>query len=331
MPRAQDLRPGGTSWTVSAGDARLRLDKFLAAPERLGSRGRVVAALDKRKVFVNDAQVGRREAGALVRAGDVVRVWIDRPGSAHRSTPRSAGDLQILYEDAVLLVVNKPAGLLAVPLERKRTAPSAFDYLEDHLRSRGKRKPLVVHRIDRDTSGVVVFAKTSRAQEQLKEQFRRREPERVYWAIVYGQPHPAAGTWRDYLVWDTDALIQKRTRPGDPRGKEAITHYRIVEALANASLLEMRLETGKRNQIRMQAQLHGHTLVGEKRYVPGSDALRPIEFPRQALHARRLSFRHPTDQRLVSFDAPLPGDFAALLTRLRRAGRRAPAGRTRSS
>jgi 23S rRNA pseudouridine1911/1915/1917 synthase len=176
----------------------------------------------------------------------------------------------------------------------------------------------VVHRIDRDTSGLVLFAKSGAAQLALKEQFKRRQPERVYHAVVYGVPSPASGTWHDHLVWDMKALIQKETSPRDPRGKEAVSHYRVVERLAGASLIEVRLVTGKRNQIRIQARLRSHTLVGEARYVYGPDALRPIAFPRQALHAHRLTFRHPVDDREMAFVAPMPDDMAALIARLRR-------------
>ena len=129
---------------------------------------------------------------------------------------------------------------------------------------------------------------------------------------------PAAGTWRDVLVWDKDSLIQRATHPDDTRGKEAIAHYRVIETFAATSLIEVRLHTGKRNQIRIQARLRGHTLVGEQRYTYGPDEIRPIEFPRQALHAHRLAFQHPVDGRELRFEAPLPEDFAELLKRLRR-------------
>jgi 23S rRNA pseudouridine1911/1915/1917 synthase len=324
-----ESRVRGTAWVAQRVDAGVRLDKFLAAPDRLGSRGRVIEAIDKGKVFVNDEEASRRRAGTLLRAGDVVRVWLDRPGSARRRPRASfeAGRVEIVYEDAALLVVNKPAGLLSVPLGRQPDADSAYDHLETHLRPRGKRKPLVVHRIDRDTSGLVVFARDARAQARLKDQFRRREPERVYLAVVYGQPEPAVGIWRDHLVWDSTSLIQKRTRAGDPAGKEAISRYRVIERLEGASLVEVRLVTGKRNQIRLQARLRGHTLVGEQRYVYGPDALRSIEFARQALHAHRLSFQHPVDGRTLTFEAPLPQDMAALVARLRTPA--TPAARSR--
>lgn len=307
-------------FVVAAAAEGARLDRFLAGAAQLGSRQRASRALERGKVFVNDAEATPADAGRRVHTGDRVRVWMDRPGSAHRRWGRAGGAegrLQIVYEDPVLIVVNKPAGLLTVPLPRRGDEPCVEEQLAVHLRSRGKRKPLVVHRIDRDTSGLVVFATRAEAQNRLKSQFRRHEPERLYLAIVYGIPSPASGTWRDRLVWDQAALIQKETHPRDPRGKDAVSDYRVVERFASASLLEVRLKTGKRNQIRLQSRLRGHTLVGEQRYVYGPDDLRPIDFPRQALHSYRLAFRHPVTGQQLSFEAPLPGDMSELIARLR--------------
>jgi 23S rRNA pseudouridine1911/1915/1917 synthase len=307
---------------VQADEKEIRLDKFLAAADRLGSRKRVATALERGKVFVNDVEVSLADASRRLREGDVIRVWTDRPGSARRHTgPFDIGQLKVLFEDDLLVVVDKPAGLLTVPLPDNDPALSVFVLLQEHFHSHRRRRPLVVHRIDRDTSGLVVFAKTLRAQETLKEQFRRREPQRVYLAIVYGHPSPPSGTWRDVLVWDKAALIQRETHPSDPRGKEAVADYRVLEAFAETSLIEVRLQTGKRNQIRIQARLRGHTLVGEQRYVYGPAEIRPIKFPRQALHAHRLVFRHPADGRELRFEALLPDDLDELLTRLRRDAR----------
>jgi len=164
---------------------------------------------------------------------------------------------------------------------------------------------------------LVVFAKDAVAQGRLKGQFKRHVVERVYQAVVYGRPEPPAGTWRDRLVWDQRALIQKETHPRDPNGMDAVSHYRVLEPFGAASLIEVRLETGKRNQIRIQARLRGHTLVGERRYVYGPDELRPIQFERQALHAYRLAFEHPMSGELLRFEAPIPPDFDDLLARLR--------------
>jgi 23S rRNA pseudouridine1911/1915/1917 synthase len=305
-------------WVVGPEEAGIRLDKFLAAPDRVGSRGRAASALGRGKVIVNGRDATLDDAGRGLVPGDVVRLWMDRPGSSKPRRAAPIADLEVLYEDDALYVVNKPAGLLSVPLPRREAAPSVYDFIEQHLRGRGKRRPLIVHRIDRDTSGLVVFAKDEATQLHIKAQLRRHEPERVYLAVVYGHPDPPEGTWRDHMVWDDEALIQKETHPRDPRAKEAISAYRVIESFRDASLIEVRLHTGKRNQIRLQARLRGHTLVGERRYVFGPDELRPIEFPRQALHAYRLAFAHPRDGRPMHFEAPMPEDMKALLNRLRR-------------
>ena len=312
-------RVSRAEWVVNAAEAGARLDRFLATPSRLGSRSRASDAIRRGKIFLNDREATPHDGGHLLAPGDIVRLWMDRPGSAVAARrPAPVADLDIVFEDDSLIVVDKPAGLLSVPLERKSGAPSAFDQIEEYLRPFGRRRPHVVHRIDQDTSGLVVFAKSAAVQSALKAQFRRREPHRVYLALVYGHPDPAAGLWRDHLVWDVKALVQKATHPRDPRATEAISEYSIRERFRDASLLEVRLVTGRRNQIRLQARLRGHQLVGERRYTYGPDTLRTIKFERNALHAWRLEFRHPVDARPLAFEAPLPRDFAALLARLRK-------------
>jgi 23S rRNA pseudouridine1911/1915/1917 synthase len=307
----------GESWTVEAPDEGLRLDKFLASPARLGSRARVASALSRGKIFLNDAEATPANASRRMVRGDVVRVWMDRPGSAR---PRLGafvdGDLHVLHEDDDLIVVDKPPGILTVPLDRRAQAPSILDLLAQHWRSH-RRQPLVVHRIDRDTSGLVLFAAHERAQRHLKQQFLRREPERVYRAVLHGRVEPDAGHWRDRLVWSDKALIQREARDDDPRGADAISAYRVLERFDAATLLEIRLETGKQNQIRVQAQLRGHPLVGERRYVTAEAGETRILFPRQALHAQALAFRHPADDRPLRFEAPLPKDLQKLLATLR--------------
>ena len=303
-----------SQWTVTNEEAGLRLDKYLAAPGRLGSRGRASTALAKGKVFLDGKEALSDAGSRTLSAGQRVLVWHDRPGSAKvRLGAHKAHGLDILFEDAALIVINKPAGVLTVPLPHRPEAVSVQEQIESHLRSRGKRRPHVVHRIDRDTSGLVVFAKDARSEARLKDQFRQRTAERVYQAIVYGHPSPESGTWRDRMVWDDDALIQKQTHPRDPSGKDAICHYRVLRKFQETSLIEVRLVTGKRNQIRLQARLRGHTLVGEQRYTYGPRELRPVPFSRQALHAWRLKFTHPVDDRPLEFEAQLPQDLRELL------------------
>ena len=305
------------TWIVEAADAGLRLDKFLAAEGRLGSRGRAYEALQRGKIFLNDAEATPKDARFKLKTGDGVRLWMDRPGSSRRTSqrPPRAGELPIVYEDEALVVVNKPAGLLSVPLPRREEAASVEDELVEYLRSK-KRRPFVVHRIDRDTSGLVMFATRSDAQATLKDQFRRHEAERIYLALVYGVPSPAKGVWRDHLVWDQESLIQKETSSKDPHASEASCEYEVLDTYDGASLLEVALITGRRNQIRLQARLRGHTLVGEQRYVYGPQDMRHIEFERQALHAWRLGFVHPLSGKPMRFEAPLPPDMEALIETL---------------
>ena len=314
----------GESWTVEGPDEGLRLDKFLAAPARLGSRARVASALSRGKIFLNSTEATPADASRRMVRGDVLRVWMDRPGSARsRLGAFIDGDLHVLHEDNDLIVVNKPPGILTVPLERRAGAPSIVDLLAQHWRSH-RRQPLVVHRIDRDTSGLVLFAAHERAQRHLKQQFLRREPERVYWAVVHGRLEPDAGEWRDRLTWSDKALIQREARANDPRAVPAVSAYRVLERFGNTTLVEVRLETGKQNQIRVQAQLRGHSLVGERRYVSAEADGAEIPFSRQALHAQALAFRHPADDRPLRFEAPLPKDLLKLLNRLRSEARKEP-------
>lgn len=310
-------------WTIAEAQAGVRLDKFLAAADRLGSRSKAATALEKGKVLLNGDDTAASDASRLLRAGDVVRLWTDRPGSARRKLGAFVdGELRVVYEDEALVVVDKPPGLLSVPLERKGEYRSVVDLLERHLRSHQRTRPYVVHRIDRDTSGLVLFAKTAAAQSELKAQFTQREPERVYWAFVYGVPEPPSATWRDLLKWDDKLLVQKAVGPRNPDGVEALSTFRTLEPFDGAAWIEVRLTTGKRNQIRIQAALRGHPLIGEVRYVYEPVPSPVIPCPRQALHAARLGFRHPTDGRPLAFESPLPEDLQALLSTLRRASRR---------
>ena len=194
-------------------------------PSALGSRARAVAALERGKVFVNDREVTLADAATRAR-GRRRRAPVDGPAGQRQAPPRPApqsASSTILYEDEALIVVNKPAGLLAVPLERKSDAPSVYDRsrITSGRAAGGGRSSCIGSIATRP--GWCCSRRTRAAQARLKEQFKRREPERVYWAVVYGHPTPPPGTWRDHLVWDQKALIQKETHPRDPRGTEAIS------------------------------------------------------------------------------------------------------------
>jgi 23S rRNA pseudouridine1911/1915/1917 synthase len=313
-------------WTVGEADAGKRLDGWLACQAEVGSRGRARSAIERGKVLLNLETVAFSDAGRRLRPGDRVGYWEDRPGTAHRRAreivaARSA--LSVIFEDAAVLVADKPVGMLVEPLPGEPGSEvTLLDLVTDHLRFSTRSRPHVVHRIDRDTSGLVLFARTLAARTALKAQFERHTPERVYLALLRGRVEPASGTWRDTLAWDRERLVQKRAHVREAAAKEAIARYRVLEQYRDAALVEVRLVTGKRNQIRVQAGARGHPLVGERLYTFGAAAADEgtPTLGRQALHAARLSFVHPTSNKRVTVTTPLPNDMRALVEALRGQG-----------
>ena len=302
-------------WRIRDEDAGQPLDKWLGSARRLGSLSRAWMALETGRVFVNDVEQTLADAERPLQPGDVARVWINRVDVHALPFEELPFDhLDVIHEDRHVLAVNKPAGLLSTPHPYLLREASLFDLVEEYLNAK-KRQPFIIHRIDRDTTGLVLFAKTLEAQEKARAQFERREPERIYLAVTRGVPQPESGTWRDTIKWDRKLRRFRLANQTDEFPLEAICHYRVLERFEHAALIEVRLVTGKRNQIRLQAQAHNHPLAGERVFTDGAPA--SVEFDRQALHAYRLSFRHPINNRPLKLEAPLPGDFADLLERLR--------------
>ncbi|HSH69306.1 MAG TPA: RluA family pseudouridine synthase [Deferrisomatales bacterium] len=232
---------------------------------------------------------------------------MSRPTPVRRKTPRP---YRIVHEDRHLLVIDKDPGVLSVPIPGKRSR-NLQELLDRYLESQ-KRDALPVHRIDRYTSGLVVFAKHPKARENLVRQFRARTPERVYQALVRGTVAADSGTLRHSLELTTDGFRQQVAREG---GTPAVTHYRVLERLPGATLLEVRLESGLKNQIRVQFRAAGHPLVGDRHYSHAEKSEEVLG--RQALHAWQLAFLHPDSGHPVRFEAPLPEDFERALRRLR--------------
>ncbi len=318
MAGAQTTPRGSTRWTIAVGDADLRVDAWLARRPDIGSRARAREWIERGKVFLNGVEVTFDRAGERLRAGDEIAVWQDRPGSKRprsRDLVTRRAALRVVFEDRHLLVADKPPGVLVEPLPGDAEV-TLRDLVSDYLRG---CPALVVHRIDRDTTGLVLFAKDQRAQMALKRQFERRTAARIYLAVLGGRLEHREDTWKDTLVWDKVRLVQRRARPGDARGREAIASCKVLEQFEQAALVEVRLVTGKRNQIRLQAALRRHPLVGERIYR--SAAAPDVAFPRQALHAARLAFRHPATGARLEFSAPLPADLRQLLRTLRPASR----------
>jgi len=313
-------------WIVGADAAGMRLDMWLARHGGAGSRSRAAGWLERGKVFVDGRPAGSGEASARVSTGTRVGIWIDRPGSA-KAADRVVQDqlrrLRVVLDDAEVVVADKPAGLLVEPLPgRTGEEVTLIDLLAQHLRHQPRSTLFVVHRIDRDTSGLVLFARTPGARDALKQQFERRAPLRVYQAVLEGTLRPTCGTWKDQLAWDAAKLRQRKAHATDARAKEAVADYAVLEQFDQAALVKVTLVTGKRNQIRVQAGLRGHPLLGERQYRFGS-APAPPELPhinRQALHAWCLSFRHPSTGGEVTLTAAPPADFVRLLEALRHWG-----------
>jgi 23S rRNA pseudouridine1911/1915/1917 synthase len=282
--------------------------------------------------------LSRRAAREAVRAGriDVDGVAADEPGhdvpetaklAFHPGRParyRVSTRLSVLLEDDDFVIVDKPAGLLSVPTA-ERESDTLLARTLDYLHRRFKRRPLafVVHRLDRDTSGSVVFARNRPALRFLQDLFKRHAIEREYLALVEGTV-PDSGTFSADLVADAGSARRGVARPGE-QGKRAVTRYRAIERLARATLVSVELETGRTHQIRVHFAASGHPVLGDRVYGERSResrlegrALKTPAIPRQMLHARRLGFPHPTTGKPVRAEAPLPEDFARVLESLRK-------------
>ena len=229
-----------------------------------------------------------------------------------RPKERPGRGYKVLFRDDHLVVVDKSPDLLTVPTSL-REEESLVDRLLDAERGRGIRRATLypVHRLDRDTSGLLLFARRRPAQEGLKTQFSEHTIDRRYLAVVDGRIKTDTGRFESQLVEDPRSLkVHSTKKPGE--GKPAITEYKVTERLPRATVVSVRLLTGRKNQIRVHFSEAGHPLVGDRRYGRPSDAIR-----RTALHAMRLTFTHPETGRRMSFESPLPPDFRGLLRRLR--------------
>jgi 23S rRNA pseudouridine1911/1915/1917 synthase len=214
--------------------------------------------------------------------------------------------IRIVYEDDSVIVVDKPAGLLtmATDTERERTVYAAMCAYANNKRP--AEKIFIVHRLDREASGLLVLAKTAEAKERLQEQFKDHSASRRYVAVVEGQVNPDHFTIRSHLS-ENAAYRVYSSRKGR-EGKLAITHVQVMKRNPKKTLIEVRLETGRKHQIRVHLSERGHPLVGDKTYGSGSNPIR-----RLALHAAILEFRHPRTAKLMRFDSPYPKSFGAIV------------------
>lgn len=317
-------------FTADPGQTLIRVDKFLTDRITGASRSRVQQSADAGNVEVNGEP---QKSSYKVKPGDVVTVMMSYPPKDTSIIPEDI-PLDIVYEDNELLVVNKHAGMVVHP-GHGNFQGTLLNALAWHF---GERKPFeagddrlgLVHRIDKDTSGLLVIAKTPRSKADLSAQFFNKTTSRLYNALVWGVPD-AEGVIVGNIGRDPkDRLAMAVFPEGSEQGKHAVTHYRVLESFNYVSLVECRLETGRTHQIRAHFKHIGHPLFADERYG-GDKILRGTTFakykqfvdncfkicPRQALHARTLGFTHPVTREQMSFSSPLPQDMEALIEKWR--------------
>jgi len=296
-----------------------RLDIWLTRQARAGrelalSRARLQALIHAGRVTVNGLKVKERHK---IRPGDIVKLVIPPPVAT--ALIPEAIRLDILHEDADLLVLNKPAGLVVHPAagHASGTLVNALLYHCGSLAAiGGEQRPGIVHRLDRDTSGIMVAAKSDRALAGLMNQFKQRTIRKEYVALVWGRPVPAKGTIETLIGRHR---VDRKKMSARPRtGRAAVTHYELSECLGNISLLRIRLETGRTHQIRVHMAHRGFPVVGDAQYGGRARHTLPLPAARQMLHAEKLAFTHPVTGRPMAFSAPWPDDFNALVAALRK-------------
>lgn len=314
-------------FVADKGQELLRVDKFLVTRIPHSSRNRIQQAAEAQCILVNGAPV---KSNYRVKPLDVVSVVMDRPRYEMEIVAQDI-PLDIVYEDDTVLVVNKPAGLVVHPGHGNYSG-TLVNALAWHFRDNpdydvNDPRLGLVHRIDKDTSGLLVVAKTPNAKTHLGKQFFNKTTQREYQALVWGQPDPASGTVVGSIARNPkDRLQMAVVADDDPNGKHAVTHYETIKSFGFVTLVKCVLETGRTHQIRVHMRHIGHPLFNDSRYG-GDQILRGnrsgsykqyIEncfrlCPRQALHARTLGFVHPKTGKQMFFEAPLPADMENLI------------------
>ncbi|WP_342388171.1 RluA family pseudouridine synthase [Salinicoccus bachuensis] len=268
--------------------------KFLFEMMPSRSRKSVKGVLGRGQVYVNGEAT--TQFNALLHPGD--RVEIQSHFGARNVKIKG---IEILHEDDDVIVVEKEAGLLSIASE-KENQMTAYRQLSDHVqRSHPKNRVFVVHRLDRDTSGVMMFAKSKNVQQKLQNAWKDAVSERSYIALVEGKVEQD-GTITSWLTEDKTLTVRSSKNPN--HGKKAVTHYKVLKSSRNLSLLKVHLETGRKNQIRVHMQELGHPIVGDKKYGSRSNPIR-----RMGLHAHVLAFKHPTSGKSLRFESEVPSAF----------------------
>ena len=317
--------------SVDAGQQPERVDKFMAAHLEDTSRARIQSAIKEGCVLVNDKVA---KANLVIRPGDTIKFVMPYRRRGMEILPEDI-PLDVVYEDDDVLVVNKPAGMVVHPGHGNYngTLVNALAFrlgLSQGPEAEDERLGILVHRIDKDTSGLLAVAKNDEAQFKLAAQFAAHTIDRLYEAVVWGNLPDDEGTVETNIVRDPADRLRFKATDDPEAGKRAVTHYRVLERFGYVTRVECRLETGRTHQIRVHMTHLGHPLFGDARY--GGTTIRSgtvyakykqfiqncLEIcPRQALHARTLGFTHPSTGERIHLEAPLPADMAALLDKWR--------------
>lgn len=305
---------------VPKGQASLRIDKYLMSLIQNATRNKIQTAATEGNIFVNDATV---KSNYKVKANDVVRVMLTHPPYENHIIPENI-PLDIVYEDETLLLINKLPGMVVHPGHGNYTGTlvHALAYHFDNLPMNSSERPGLVHRIDKDTSGLLVIAKTEAAMTHLAKQFEAKTSEREYVALVWGNVVADKGTIEGNLARHLKDRMQMAVFADPEIGKPAVTHYKVLERFGYVTLISCQLETGRTHQIRAHLKHIGHPLFNDERYgghliLKGTTFTKYKQFidncfkalPRQALHAKTLGFVHPTTGEMMRFDTELPQDL----------------------
>lgn len=334
MEPQEQLGPNGDElfehhkFVASPGQEPLRVDKFLMNFIENATRSKIQQAAKEGHIWVNDSEV---KQNYKVKAGDEVKVMFEHPPYEFLLTPEDI-PLDIVYEDDSLLVVNKPAGMVVHPGHGNYsgTLINALLHHIDNLPTNQNERPGLVHRIDKDTSGLLVIAKTEMAMTHLAKQFFDKTTEREYIALVWGDVRAESDTITGHIDRNPKNRLQMQVFPEGDHGKEAVTHYQVLERLGYVTLVSCRLETGRTHQIRVHLKYIGHTLFNDARYggdkiLKGTTFTKYRQFvenafkilPRQALHAKTLGFIHPVTGQHMQFNSDLPEDMNSCIEKWR--------------
>jgi len=310
------------SFTAEKGQSPLRIDKYLMNFVENATRNKIQAAAKSGNIYVNGTPV---KSSYKVKANDIIKVLFEHPPHENLLVAEDI-PIDVVYEDDSLLVVNKPAGMVVHPGHGNYsgTLINALIFHFDNLPNNSSERPGLVHRIDKDTSGLLVVAKTEMAMAHLSQQFKDKTSEREYIAIVWGNIEEDEGTIVGNIGRHPKNRLQNTVYLDDDegKGKPAITHFKVLERLGYVTLVTCKLETGRTHQIRVHMKHIGHTLFNDERYggnliLKGTTFTKFKQFvdncfkilPRQALHAKTLGFEHPKTGEFLSFDAPIPKDM----------------------